>query len=124
MSKPASIPEQSLAENELFLRDVPVAGGLRVAQVVAVFRVGDKLCATQARCPHRGGPLYEGHLDAGTLTCSWHGARFDVCTGALLRGPAQTPLETYHVTATSVASIWSERQSETTWTTPLTPADS
>jgi hypothetical protein len=48
MSKPASIPEQSLAENEFFLRDVPVAGGLRVAQVVAVFRVGDKLCATSA----------------------------------------------------------------------------
>ena len=98
MLKPARSPERKLAENEFFLRQVPVAGALRVAQVVAVFRVGDKLCATQARCPHSGGPLYQGQLEGSTLTCPWHGAQFDVCTGALLRGPVQTPLETYHVT--------------------------
>jgi nitrite reductase/ring-hydroxylating ferredoxin subunit len=98
MSQPATNSERTLAENEFFLRDVPVAGALRVADAVAVFRVGDRLCATQARCPHRGAPLNEGQLEGTTLTCPWHGSQFDVCTGALLRGPAETPLETYHVT--------------------------
>ena len=31
------------------------------------------------------------------MTCPWHGAQFNVCTGAVLRGPAQDPLKTYRV---------------------------
>jgi nitrite reductase/ring-hydroxylating ferredoxin subunit len=98
MSQPASNSERILAENEFLVSDVPAAGALRVADAIAVFRVGDRLCATQARCPHRGGPLDEGEVDGTVLTCPWHGARFDVCTGALLAGPATAPLETYQVT--------------------------
>jgi nitrite reductase/ring-hydroxylating ferredoxin subunit len=41
--------------------------------------------------------LDEGQLEGTILTCPWHGAQFDVCTGALLRGPAETALETYRV---------------------------
>jgi nitrite reductase/ring-hydroxylating ferredoxin subunit len=98
MSQQPANPERTLAENEFFLRDLPSAGALRVAEAVAVFRVGDRLCAIQSCCPHRGGPLDEGQLEGTTLTCPWHGAQFDVCTGALLRGPAETPLEVYRVT--------------------------
>ena len=43
------------------------------------------------------GPLNEGKLDESTVTCQWHGARFDVCTGAVLRGPATVLLKTYRV---------------------------
>ena len=32
-------------------------------------------------CPHRGGPLDEAPVEAGCLTCPWHGYRFDVRTG-------------------------------------------
>lgn len=53
MLERASSSPRTLAENEFFLRDVPVAGCLRVAEVVAAFRVGDAFYATQARCPHR-----------------------------------------------------------------------
>ena len=98
MSEQAANPTRTLAENEFSTSDVPAEGALRVADAVAVFRVGDKLCAIQSRCPHRGGPLDEGQLEGTILTCPWHGAQFDVCTGALLRGPAETPLETYRVT--------------------------
>jgi nitrite reductase/ring-hydroxylating ferredoxin subunit len=31
------------------------------------------------------------------VTCPIHGAQFDVCTGAVLRGPAKDPLKTYRV---------------------------
>jgi len=33
-----------------------------------------------------------------TVTCPWHGSRFDLCTGAVLQGPAKDPLKTYRVT--------------------------
>jgi nitrite reductase/ring-hydroxylating ferredoxin subunit len=31
------------------------------------------------------------------VTCPYHGAQFNVCTGAVLRGPAKEPLKTYRV---------------------------
>jgi nitrite reductase/ring-hydroxylating ferredoxin subunit len=65
---------------------------------VAVFNIEGGFCATQARCTHREGPLSEGTLDGSTVTCAWHGSQFNVCTGAVLQGPAKDPLKTYRVT--------------------------
>jgi nitrite reductase/ring-hydroxylating ferredoxin subunit len=31
------------------------------------------------------------------VTCPYHGAKFNVCTCAVLRSPAKDPLKTYHV---------------------------
>ena len=50
---------------------------------------GEVLCATQAMCTHKQGPLSEGSLDGTTVTCPLHGAQFNVWTGAVLRGPAK-----------------------------------
>lgn len=33
----------------------------------------------------------------GSIECAWHGARFDVRTGAVLEGPATEPLPTYQI---------------------------
>jgi nitrite reductase/ring-hydroxylating ferredoxin subunit len=41
--------------------------------------------------------LSEGELDGATVTCPYHGAQFNVCTGEVLRGPAKEPLKTYRV---------------------------
>ncbi len=49
--------------------------------------VGELVVEIPARCPHRGGPLARGRLVGPFLRCSWHGATFDVRTGARLRGP-------------------------------------
>jgi nitrite reductase/ring-hydroxylating ferredoxin subunit len=38
-------------------------------------------------CPHRGAPLREAALHGPYLRCAWHGATFDVRSGARLRGP-------------------------------------
>jgi nitrite reductase/ring-hydroxylating ferredoxin subunit len=63
----------------------------------AVFNVGGNFCATQARCPHRGGLLSPGKLEGSTVTCPLHGSQFNVCSGEVLRGPAIDPLMTYGV---------------------------
>jgi nitrite reductase/ring-hydroxylating ferredoxin subunit len=76
--------------------DVP-PGTAKLVGDVAVFNVGGGFCATQSKCTHRGGPLSEGKLEGSTVTCPYHGAQFNVCTGAVLRGPAKDPLARYRV---------------------------
>ena len=58
---------------------------------VMVARSGDGLYALSNHCSHRGGPLHEGTLDAGAVTCPWHDSVFDVRDGALIHGPAAYP---------------------------------
>jgi Rieske Fe-S protein len=51
----------------------------------------------EARCTHRGGPLHEGVVVDGCLECPWHGARFDLETGHVRRGPAAAAQPVYEV---------------------------
>lgn len=44
-------------------------------------RVGGQVRAIAAKCPHVGLPLGKGKVENGTVTCPWHGSRFDVCSG-------------------------------------------
>jgi uncharacterized protein YbjT (DUF2867 family)/nitrite reductase/ring-hydroxylating ferredoxin subunit len=90
-------PPPRLRGYEFRISDVP-PGAVLLLDDVAVFSVEGGLCATQARCTHRQGPLSEGVLDGSTVTCPLHGACFNVWTGAVLRGPATLPLRTYRVT--------------------------
>lgn len=41
------------------------------------------------------GAVSEGEVEDGVLTCEWHGARFDVCSGAARTLPATRGLRTY-----------------------------
>jgi 3-phenylpropionate/trans-cinnamate dioxygenase ferredoxin subunit len=61
---------------------------------VAVARVGGRFHAFDDLCPCPGTPcpLSGGLLTGTTLMCQCHGSRFDVATGAVLGGPATTPL--------------------------------
>jgi nitrite reductase/ring-hydroxylating ferredoxin subunit len=90
------VDPNTLKDNEFRLNDIPAGSSLLVGDV-AVFNVGGKLCATQNACTHRQGPLNEGTFEGEVVTCPWHGSQFNVCTGAVLRGPATDPLATYHV---------------------------
>lgn len=92
----SSAKSEALKDNEFRVGAVPPGSVLLVGNV-AVFNVAGNFCATQAKCPHRQGPLNEGKLEASTVTCPWHGSEFNVCTGAVLRGPATVALKTYRV---------------------------
>jgi len=51
---------------------------------IAVFAHEDGAAAVDNRCPHLGFPLHLGSLCDGILTCHWHHARFDICSGGTL----------------------------------------
>jgi nitrite reductase/ring-hydroxylating ferredoxin subunit/uncharacterized membrane protein len=49
------------------------------------------------RCTHRGGPLSDGDVVDGCASCPWHGSRFDIADGHVVRGPATYPQPVYEV---------------------------
>jgi len=46
-----------------------------------------KVCAAARTCPHRDWDLSKSDVVDGTITCSLHGAKYDICSGAVLREP-------------------------------------
>ncbi len=69
---------------------IPVGEGRAFAvgdEQVAVFRLRDgTLRATQARCPHAGGPLADGQLDPSTIVCPLHLRAFSFTDGRRAEG--------------------------------------
>ncbi|MDQ6856874.1 MAG: Rieske (2Fe-2S) protein, partial [Candidatus Dormibacteraeota bacterium] len=54
--------------------------------------------AIAARCTHAGGPLDEGEVDDDLcVTCPWHGSRFRLTDGSVVRGPATAPQPAFEV---------------------------
>jgi nitrite reductase/ring-hydroxylating ferredoxin subunit len=53
---------------------------------IAIFVVNGVVHAVDNECPHEGNPLVEGEVLGPTLTCAYHGWRFDLETGACLHG--------------------------------------
>jgi nitrite reductase (NADH) small subunit len=83
MSEPVAVPVGEL-------RAFPPGSAVVVeaeGREVAVFNVGGSLHAVDARCLHRGGPLAEGAVRDGVVTCPWHWWRYDLRTGARLGAP-------------------------------------
>jgi len=53
---------------------------------IVVFLVDGEPRAFANACPHEGNPLCEGEVLGDTLTCAYHGWKFDLTTGACLSG--------------------------------------
>ena len=85
------------------VEQIPIGEGrlLRIGRVpVAVFRARDgSLFATQALCPHMGGPLADGIIGAGQLQCPLHGYKFELGSGKPLGNDCKS-LKTYQVEIT------------------------
>lgn len=82
---PASIPDKGA-------RIVTPRGGERIA----VFRDGGQIGALTNLCAHQNGPLGEGRIIDGCVTCPWHGYQYrleDGCAPA----PFTEKLATYRV---------------------------
>ena len=72
-------------------RNVTVDGAL-----IAIFRTADGYFALDGVCPHKGGPLADGILADGCVTCPLHARRFDLRTGELINGDDEG-VQTYEV---------------------------
>jgi nitrite reductase/ring-hydroxylating ferredoxin subunit/uncharacterized membrane protein len=73
------------------LADLPenaLSRGTAAGVPVVMLRMGERVYAISATCPHAGGPLDEGALQGDVVECPWHGSRFNMRTGRVLTGPA------------------------------------
>lgn len=66
-------------------------------KTIAVFNLGGEYFAIDDACSHVDGPLSEGFIEGEEVECPWHGARFNIKTGAALCDPAEGDLAKYPV---------------------------
>ncbi len=78
--------------------DVPVGGGLVLAdqQLVVTQPEPGIFHAFSATCTHQGCTVTE--VRGAAIICPCHGSHFDITDGAVVRGPARTPLPARTVT--------------------------
>ena len=82
---PSSIPDQGA-------QIVAAPGGERIA----VFRDGTQIGALTNLCAHQNGPLGEGRIIDGCVTCPWHGYQYRLADGCA-PPPFTEKLATYRV---------------------------
>jgi nitrite reductase/ring-hydroxylating ferredoxin subunit len=79
-----TVLETTQRERAASLEELRAAGRLVVSlggHTICLLAEGDAVHAVDNRCPHMGFPLHRGTVEDGILTCHWHHARFDLCTG-------------------------------------------
>ena len=65
---------------------------------VLLYRHDGVIHALADRCSHAGGPLHEGEVDEDLcVSCPWHGSRFRLSDGSVVRGPATAPQPAFEV---------------------------
>jgi 3-phenylpropionate/trans-cinnamate dioxygenase ferredoxin subunit len=60
-----------------------------------LLRTGATVVVLHDCCTHFGRSLYGGRVMAGHITCPFHGACFDLKTGAAVSGPAVFPVTVF-----------------------------
>lgn len=85
-----TVSETELAEGE------PVAAEVGGVPIVLI-RQGEQVFALDDRCSHRGGPLHEGSVSDGCISCPWHESLFRIDDGAVVHGPATRPQRHWEV---------------------------
>lgn len=83
----------AMADTDL-AADTPAVARVRGNDVLLV-RQNGQVHAIADRCTHRGAPLHEGELVDGCVQCPWHGSRFLLDDGSIVRGPASRPQPAY-----------------------------
>lgn len=72
-------------------KDIPPGKSLIVdlpdGRQIALFNLEGKIFALDNACPHMGGPLGEGEIEDGCVTCPLHAWQFDIKTGLCVNIP-------------------------------------
>ncbi len=63
--------------------------------LIAIFNLDGEFYAIEDNCPHQHMPIADGIVEDCRITCPFHGAQFDLKTGAVLAPPACDNLTTY-----------------------------
>lgn len=50
-------------------------------RIIAIFRNQGRLFALDGMCAHQGGPIAQGTVEGGCVTCPWHGWQYELETG-------------------------------------------
>jgi nitrite reductase/ring-hydroxylating ferredoxin subunit len=66
-------------------------------KTIALFNLDGSYYAIDNTCTHRGGPLAEGFVEGEEVTCPWHGAQFNIKTGAVVSPPAAKDVAKFNV---------------------------
>lgn len=53
----------------------------KTGEAIAIFRQGETVSAVSNVCRHQGGPLGEGKIVDGCITCPWHGFQYRLSDG-------------------------------------------
>lgn len=86
--------------------NVANAKDIQPSQMKAVEVNGEKVCLANVEgkyyaignvCTHVGGPLAQGKLEGYEVECPWHGSRFDIRTGKVVRPPAMRSEPIYEI---------------------------
>ena len=100
---PSTVTERCIGH----LSQIPIGQGRQFdidGRLVAVFHLRNGgVHATQAACPHRGGPLADGIIGGTAVICPLHQKRFDVATGQEAAG--ECALVTYPARVTEQDEI-------------------
>jgi len=105
-------PALDIPENRA--RVIAPPGGERIA----IFRYDGKISAVSNVCRHQSGPLGEGRVIDGCITCPWHGFQYrpqDGCSPA----PFTEKIATYRVRLDARGHVWVDPRPQA----PGTPAE-
>lgn len=75
--------------------DKPIAVAVGEDTVLLLRQAGGAVVAISDVCSHMGGPLHEGAVEGGCVTCPWHGSVFRLDDGSVVHGPATAPQPAY-----------------------------
>jgi uncharacterized membrane protein/nitrite reductase/ring-hydroxylating ferredoxin subunit len=105
---PGSVPQETriITANPNPTGELPVALATELPEgktlrlnvkgtLIVLARAEGNVFAFQEFCSHQFGPLSEGRIFDHQIECPWHRSCFNIITGQVTRGPAETPLKTY-----------------------------
>jgi len=87
---------KTICEASSLYQDSPKSFKINGHRIVLI-RHGEDIYALKDECTHEEFPLSEGWVEDGCLHCAFHGAKFDLKTGAALSLPAYESVKTYPV---------------------------